>query len=76
MQQSEVKMLQKWYNESKLTLSEQLGDLVSNYDKDLAIKIYNDVGSSKTLALKIQKGENVSNILQNTSREELLQQLE
>ena len=42
-------MVQKWLNENKLTVNEQLGDVVSNFDSKLAAEVYKKCGSPKEM---------------------------
>lgn len=51
LNQQKGSMVQKWLQEDKLELSEQLGDVVSNYDNELALEIYKKIGSKKVMAL-------------------------
>lgn len=40
--QGRVELVRNWVNSGKLDNSEELGDLISKYDKALALKVYQD----------------------------------
>jgi clathrin heavy chain len=45
--QNRTQLLQKWLNENKLECSEQLGDMVRPYDKNMAVQIYLKANASQ-----------------------------
>lgn len=50
-------MIKKWLQEDKLHCSEALGDLVVNFDNDLALEIYQKCDSKKVMALQAKTGK-------------------
>ena len=64
-------MVKKWLEENKLTVSEDLGDLVKNYDLETAEKIYTMVGSKKAIQMKLQRGD-IDSVINNASIEDIL----
>lgn len=44
-------MIKKWLQEDKLLCSEPLGDLVANFDNDIALEIYQKCDSKKVMAI-------------------------
>ena len=51
-------MVKGWINENKLTLTENLGDLIKPNDLDTAITVYEKIGSvHKVNMCKMEKGD-------------------
>ena len=42
-------MVKKWLSEGKLTVDEQLGDAIANYDQKIAIDVYTQCKSPKAM---------------------------
>ena len=74
LQQNKPQLVSKWLDEEKLELSENLGDIVRNFDKKLAERIYTQVNSNKAVQLKIERGE-IDSVIGMANPEELLNQL-
>lgn len=57
--QNKKDLLTNWWNEGKLTASEELGDLVKTAgDNDMSLKIYQDSGSSSKVVVSLaEKGD-------------------
>lgn len=59
--QNKKDLLTNWWNEQKLTASEELGDLVTNAgDNDLALKIFENSGTSSKVTSCFMKCSNRS----------------
>ena len=50
-------MVRKWLTENKLTVNEQLGDAIANFDPKLAREVYKICGSPKEIQMGILAGD-------------------
>lgn len=74
LQQNKPQLVSKWLDEEKLELSEQLGDIIRNFDKKLAERVYTQINSNKAVQLKLERGE-IDSVIGMANPEELLNQL-
>lgn len=75
-QQNRPQMISKWVDENKLSLTEEIGDIVKPLDTSLAEKIYIAVGSPKVIQMKLQKpGKEMDSIISSSRPEDLMNQL-
>jgi clathrin heavy chain len=51
-----VAMVEDWVNKSKLTFTENLGNLIRTYDTNLAKQVYIKAKSSKAVEIEMQEG--------------------
>lgn len=76
IQQNKPQMISKWIDESKLALTEEIGDMVVGSDSNLAERIYTLVGSPKVMQLKLRKGgKELDSIIATARPDDLLSQL-
>lgn len=74
--QNRPEMITKWVDENKLTLNEEIGDMVRPVDVNLAERIYTQIGSPKAVQMKLQKGgPELEKIISNAKPDDLLTQL-